>query len=187
MLGTLLLSLHGARDSWAEDRSTQVEKHHTVQLKLRLRGVNDVTMMRRPDGSYHYLLSDHQGVRQLTAEQFADRLYRDYTSRTFLQLLLNISGPMGITWVVLGFLGQAMFTGRMLVQWLASEKQQRSVVPVAFWWMSMLGGMMLLIYFIWRKDIVGVAGQSTGLFIYGRNLILIRSWRSADNRRSLQP
>ncbi|MDP6057305.1 MAG: lipid-A-disaccharide synthase N-terminal domain-containing protein [Pirellulaceae bacterium] len=143
-------------------------------------------MTRRPDGSYRYVLTDDQGVRHLTAEQFADRLYRDHTSQTLLQLLFNISGPIGITWVGLGFLGQAMFTGRMLVQWIVSEKKRQSVVPVAFWWMSLIGGVMLLTYFIWRKDIVGVAGQSTGLLVYGRNLILIRRRRGTYDRRSLR-
>ena len=81
---------------------------------------------------------------------------------------------------------QVLFTGRMLVQWLASEKRKRSVVPVAFWWMSLIGGVMLLTYFIWRKDIVGVAGQSTGLLVYGRNLILIRRRRGTYDRRSLR-
>jgi lipid-A-disaccharide synthase-like uncharacterized protein len=67
--------------------------------------------------------------------------------------------------VGLGLLGQVLFTGRMLVQWLASEKQKRSVVPVAFWWMSLIGATMLLVYFTWRRDIVGVLGQATGWFI----------------------
>ncbi|HHQ49151.1 MAG TPA: hypothetical protein ENK19_09765 [Acidobacteria bacterium] len=76
-------------------------------------------------------------------------------------------------WVALGLLGQVLFTGRMVVQWLVSEKRKRSVVPVIFWWMSLGGATMLLIYFLWRKDIVGVLGQSTGWFIYSRNLWLI--------------
>ncbi|MEM7245783.1 MAG: lipid-A-disaccharide synthase N-terminal domain-containing protein [Acidobacteriota bacterium] len=88
--------------------------------------------------------------------------------------MLNISSPLGFAWVALGFLGQLCFTGRMLVQWLASEKQRRSVVPPAFWWMSLVGATMLLAYFAWRRDLVGVIGQSTGWFIYARNLVLIR-------------
>ncbi|ACV69613.1 lipid A biosynthesis domain protein [Desulfohalobium retbaense DSM 5692] len=76
-------------------------------------------------------------------------------------------------WVSVGLLGQVFFTGRMVVQWITSERKRRSVIPVAFWWMSLLGACMLLLYFIWRKDIVGILGQSTGLFIYLRNLRLI--------------
>ncbi|MGD8441818.1 MAG: lipid-A-disaccharide synthase N-terminal domain-containing protein [Holophagae bacterium] len=80
---------------------------------------------------------------------------------------------MGIAWVVLGLLGQVVFAGRMIVQWLISERSRRSVVPVAFWWMSLAGASMLLVYFLWRRDIVGVLGQCTGWIIYLRNLVLI--------------
>ncbi|HAI14296.1 MAG TPA: hypothetical protein DCM28_21505, partial [Phycisphaerales bacterium] len=72
-------------------------------------------------------------------------------------------------WVAVGLLGQVLFTGRMIVQWIASEKSKRSVVPTAFWWMSLIGASMLITYFIWRKDVVGVLGQATGWFIYVRN------------------
>ncbi|MCX5661841.1 MAG: lipid-A-disaccharide synthase N-terminal domain-containing protein [Planctomycetota bacterium] len=88
---------------------------------------------------------------------------------------LNISTWGSLTWIGVGILGQAMFTFRMILQWLASEKEKRSVIPVGFWWGSLLGGAMLLIYFIWRKDVVGVLGQSTGVLIYARNLFLIYS------------
>jgi lipid-A-disaccharide synthase-like uncharacterized protein len=86
---------------------------------------------------------------------------------------MNISSPIGILWVGIGLCGQIAFTGRMLVQWLVSEKKKKSVVPVVFWWMSLLGASMLLAYFIWRKDIIGVLGQGTGWIIYLRNLWLI--------------
>ncbi|MEO1236901.1 MAG: lipid-A-disaccharide synthase N-terminal domain-containing protein [Planctomycetota bacterium] len=87
--------------------------------------------------------------------------------------MLNITTAAGVAWVALGLLGQVLFTARMLVQWLASERQQRSVVPPVFWWLSLVGATMLLVYFVWRKDIVGVLGQSTGWAIYARNLALI--------------
>jgi lipid-A-disaccharide synthase-like uncharacterized protein len=76
-------------------------------------------------------------------------------------------------WLTIGFLGQAIFTARFLVQWMASEKKRDAVVPVAFWWLSLLGGAALLSYAIWRRDPVIVVGQSMGLFIYARNLVLI--------------
>jgi lipid-A-disaccharide synthase-like uncharacterized protein len=76
-------------------------------------------------------------------------------------------------WLTIGFLGQAIFTARFLVQWMASEKKRDAVVPVAFWWLSLLGGAALLAYAIWRRDPVIVVGQSMGLFIYARNLVLI--------------
>jgi lipid-A-disaccharide synthase-like uncharacterized protein len=73
-------------------------------------------------------------------------------------------------WVVLGFAAQALFTARFLVQWLASEKVGRSVVPMAFWWFSISGGLLLLVYALYRKDPVFILGQGLGVFIYLRNL-----------------
>ena len=72
-----------------------------------------------------------------------------------------------------GLLGQVVFMGRLIIQWRASEKAKSSVVPPLFWWFSLLGSSMLLIYFIWRKEPVGFLGQSTGWFIYVRNLWFI--------------
>ncbi len=77
-------------------------------------------------------------------------------------------------WIVIGFLGQAMFTMRFLVQWIQSERQRRSVTPIAFWWFSLGGGTILLSYAIHRRDPVFILGQATGLVIYLRNLQLIR-------------
>jgi lipid-A-disaccharide synthase-like uncharacterized protein len=76
-------------------------------------------------------------------------------------------------WIGIGFLGQGLFFMRFFVQWLASEKQGRSVIPTAFWYFSLLGGMTLFCYAIWRRDPVFIIGQGTGLFIYLRNLYLL--------------
>lgn len=76
-------------------------------------------------------------------------------------------------WVMIGFLGQALFTGRFMVQWLKSEREGKSVIPVSFWYFSIAGSLVLLAYAIWRKDPVFIVGQSTGLFIYLRNLHFI--------------
>jgi lipid-A-disaccharide synthase-like uncharacterized protein len=77
-------------------------------------------------------------------------------------------------WVGIGFLGQGLFFGRWLVQWLASERNAESRVPVSFWYMSLIGGLITLAYAIYRKDPVFIAGQSVGAFVYVRNLVLIR-------------
>lgn len=77
-------------------------------------------------------------------------------------------------WVAVGFGGQALFFGRFFVQWIASERARRSVIPMAFWWFSLGGGLVLLAYAIHRHDPVFIAGQATGLLIYLRNLSLIR-------------
>lgn len=82
-------------------------------------------------------------------------------------------------WILLGFVAQGLFTMRFLVQWLASERAKRSVVPVAFWFFSLGGGALLLIYAIQRQDPVFIAGQGLGLFIYVRNLWLIANERRA--------
>ncbi len=85
----------------------------------------------------------------------------------------NITGWGTFWWITIGLVGQAAFFGRMFVQWIISERSQISTVPEIFWWFSFIGGVCLFIYFVWRKDIVGVTGQSTGVVIYARNLRLI--------------
>lgn len=88
-----------------------------------------------------------------------------------------------LIWVAVGLGGQLLFMGRFLVQWLASERARRSVVPIAFWWLSIGGAAVLLTYAIWRRDPVFILGQSLGFFIYARNLWLIR----AERRRAPPP
>ena len=77
-------------------------------------------------------------------------------------------------WLSVGFLGQICFSMRFLVQWIASERKQESVIPVAFWFFSIGGGLTLLTYAIYRVDPVFILGQGAGLFVYCRNLYLIR-------------
>jgi lipid-A-disaccharide synthase-like uncharacterized protein len=81
---------------------------------------------------------------------------------------------MNTFWLTIGFTAQAMFSARFLVQWIASERAGESVVPLAFWYLSIAGGLLLLCYAIWRQDPVFIVGQSAGAFVYTRNLILIR-------------
>jgi len=83
-------------------------------------------------------------------------------------------------WVAIGFAGQALFSARFLVQWLASERARRSIVPRAFWFLSLAGGGTLLAYALYRQDPVFIAGQGAGLFIYARNLVLIRREAARD-------
>lgn len=146
-----------------------------VSLKIPMRAAHEqVHLHRLDDGSYRYrVTSQSNHVTDLTPDAFAQRVYSDQKSRGLLSVVLNITSPWGILWVGLGLLGQVLFTGRMVVQWLISEKKHQSVVPPSFWWMSLAGATMLLIYFLWRKDAVGVLGQSAGWFIYLRNLWMI--------------
>jgi lipid-A-disaccharide synthase-like uncharacterized protein len=134
-----------------------------------------VRIVHTPEGVRAIVHGPRGGGVSLTPEQFPEYVYREQRDRPRFALfkVFNITGWGGVFWVGLGFLGQALFTFRMVLQWLASEKEKKSVVPVGFWWGSLLGGLMLLTYFGWRKDIVGILGQSTGAFIYARNLVLI--------------
>jgi lipid-A-disaccharide synthase-like uncharacterized protein len=92
-------------------------------------------------------------------------------------------------WLLIGFAGQALFTARFLVQWIASERKRDSVVPVAFWWLSLLGGLTLLSYASYRQDPVIIVGQAMGLVVYARNLMLVgkAKRRTARRRRRSEP
>ncbi len=86
-----------------------------------------------------------------------------------------------LTFLVIGFLGQGLFASRFLVQWIYSEKKGESHIPVIFWYLSIFGGIGLLIYAIFREDPVIILGQSFGLFIYLRNLFLIYKKKNEKN------
>jgi lipid-A-disaccharide synthase-like uncharacterized protein len=77
-------------------------------------------------------------------------------------------------WLSVGFLGQSLFCSRFLVQWIASERRKESVIPLSFWFLSLGGGVLLLLYAVHRLDPVFIVGQAAGLFVYFRNLLLIR-------------
>ena len=76
-------------------------------------------------------------------------------------------------WLIIGFTGQFLFSMRFLIQWIQSERLKKSVIPRAFWYFSILGGLTLLAYAIYREDPVFILGQLTGVFIYARNLFFI--------------
>ncbi|HXW40188.1 MAG TPA: lipid-A-disaccharide synthase N-terminal domain-containing protein [Xanthobacteraceae bacterium] len=82
-------------------------------------------------------------------------------------------------WVLLGLVAQGLFTMRFLVQWIASERAGHSVIPLAFWLFSIGGGILLLVYALYRKDAVFIAGQAFGVFVYLRNLYFVLRDRRA--------
>jgi len=82
---------------------------------------------------------------------------------------MNING-----WVLFGFLGQAAFSARFLVQWIVSEKKKESTIPIVFWYLSLVGGFILFIYALHQRDLVFSVGQGSGVVVYLRNLILIQ-------------
>lgn len=90
----------------------------------------------------------------------------DYMQNVFF---LRLNG-----WVLVGYVGQTLFAMRFFVQWLASERAGKSVIPVAFWFFSIGGGMVLLVYALYIRDPVFIIGQGLGLFVYLRNLYFVR-------------
>jgi len=97
---------------------------------------------------------------------------------------MNVHSVTLPEWLVLafGFSGQALFSARFLIQWIASERQRKSVVPVLFWYFSLAGGLTLFLYAIYREDPVFMLGQGFGLIVYIRNLWLIRHEKRAAQR-----
>ncbi|MDA3913720.1 lipid-A-disaccharide synthase N-terminal domain-containing protein [Oleiagrimonas sp.] len=87
-------------------------------------------------------------------------------------------GISGVVWIVIGFIGQAIFAARFLVQWLYSEYRKRSTFPMLFWYASIIGGTILLCYAIHKRDPVFILGQAGGLVVYVRNL----QWRLRERR-----
>lgn len=83
-------------------------------------------------------------------------------------------------WWMLGILGQLVFAGRFIVQWVVSEKKKQSVIPIAFWWLSLVGSLLLLAYSIHKKDSVFILGQSMGFIVYTRNLQMVLSKRKHE-------
>ena len=160
-----------------------VERSIRLRVKPLPAGVRKVALEIDAAGHRWYRVERTDGTTgRLSPEAFAAAIDHDTQGRTFMYRLLNITSVTGIAWVGLGLLGQLLFTGRMVLQWLVSERERRSVVPVGFWWMSLGGATMLMVYFTWRRDIVGVLGQSTGWLIYVRNLWLIYRERLASSR-----
>lgn len=76
-------------------------------------------------------------------------------------------------WLIFGFAGQGLFSARFLVQWIKSEKEKKSIMPIHFWYFSLAGGIVMLIYVIHLLDPVLILGQLSGLIVYSRNLYLI--------------
>lgn len=151
-----------------------------------LAGYDKTVYVTRENGRVMFELRGWDGIKLLSPDSFARLVYKKQASNPWWFTPLNISSPYGVVWVLLGLCGQLLFSGRMLVQWIASEKLKRSVVPVAFWWLALGGASMLLVYFAWRRDIIGILGQGTGWLIYVRNLYFISKERSAQNSNAAE-
>lgn len=152
--------------------------------KLRFETVEDPG-----SGATHRFLSTAPDLPEgfVTEAQFwgtVARVNERSNQRHPILIAFNVSSWTNVWWVVLGFVGQCAFFGRMLVQWVSSEREKRSIVPPVFWWLSLCGGATLFTYFVWRRDVIGVLGQSTGVVIYARNLRLIYKERARAARRA---
>ncbi len=139
-----------------------------------------IEVVLEPDGSnsFRFLLDEQpspvlndEAIKNLLGDRVHAQLISGPTNPLFR--LFNIANWGSMIWVVVGLGGQAVFMSRFLIQWIVSERKRESVVPPVFWWISLVGAIFLFAYFIWRRDIVGVLGQSTGVVIYARNLRLI--------------
>lgn len=86
-------------------------------------------------------------------------------------------------WLGLGFTAQVIFGSRFLVQWIASERAGRSIIPEIFWVLSLFGGLLLFSYAVWRRDPVFILGQSTGIFVYSRNLWFIHRDKGKEGKK----
>ena len=87
-------------------------------------------------------------------------------------------------WLIMGFIGQTIFASRFLIQWIVSERASKSIIPNIFWWISIVGSLILLSYAIHKQDPVFIVGQSCGFLIYSRNLYLIRQDKKASKKNS---
>jgi lipid-A-disaccharide synthase-like uncharacterized protein len=155
-----------------------VDVGSSERIRIDWSGALETQLVDTPAGPRVEIRGADGATEHITLDAFARRALGGSTAqaerRTPLERLFHVEGMGGILWVLFGLAGQAVFAGRMVVQWLASERRGLSVVPTVFWWMSLCGAAMLLSYFLWRRDIVGVLGQSLGFVIYVRNLMLIR-------------
>ena len=97
-----------------------------------------------------------------------------------MNFIFNLS-TTEILFLCIGFVGQGIFASRFIFQWIYSEKKGERYIPIIFWYLSIFGGLGLLVYAIFRKDPVIIAGQSVGIFIYLRNLILIYKKKNEKN------
>lgn len=138
--------------------------------------ISTIAVMTDEAGAVTFRFGSGDHARSMDPEAFARELavrQQGRKSDVWWLRALDITGWKGLLGIAFGVLAQAVFMSRMLVQWIASEKAKRSVVPVAFWWLSLFGATMLIVYFVWRREPVGLLGQGFGWFVYVRNLWLI--------------
>ena len=183
MVGLVLLGM------WLVLQPTLSRGEHDFALRV---GAVEMLVTTPEAGSYAFVepprlaelgVVDTETFNRVVAEEQAAWEGRPAFERKLLGFF-NITNWVNFTWVAVGLLGQGAFFGRMMIQWVVSEKSRQSQVPELFWWLSLFGGVSLFTYFVWRTDVVGVLGQSTGVVVYARNLRLIKKKKRRDRRQA---
>lgn len=170
---------------WAIDRSELAAGRKVSVIPSEASAARLVT---NSDGELVYRVQWRDGnASNLTPVAFAKMISTEFRERPLYLRVLNVSSDWGLFWVGVGLLAQAVFMARMLVQWVASEKHKRSVVPPMFWWLSLAGASMLIVYFIWRQDVIGVLGQATGWVVYIRNIMLLANTKENTSPAVIDP
>jgi lipid-A-disaccharide synthase-like uncharacterized protein len=164
----MLWSSHSAQPTPGAVQFDVVVSSHKAKVEL----IQDATTGAT---SYRFLDWTEVGDSPMSQAQFEATLRErgNLHGRPSLLRIFNVSTYGNLLWVGIGLGGQLVFSARLIVQWLASEKERKSVVPAVFWYLSLGGGLCLTTYFLWRHDLVGVLGQSMGLVVYVRNIRLI--------------
>lgn len=175
-------------DPWAKRAHPRLESL-TTELRIGdTRGLVEVTGDTPETQKFRLLTRDGYESADFSREQFESIFGAAVTAQAAdgrtnrLFRFLNITSWASLVWIAIGFGGQLMFSGRMFLQWLVSERHKVSIITPAFWWFSLLGGICLFTYFVWRQDIVGVLGQSSGIVIYARNLRLLSKQKRREAR-----
>ena len=182
LVALLGLSLWAASGCYSRAREESARKTDLFRLSDR---ISTLRVENTPEG-LRFAFERRGGTTMLTPEEFTREVQtknRQKRAGGLFFRIFDITSMTSFFWVALGLLGQFLFTGRMLLQWWVSEKQKQSIVPTNFWWLSLWGSSLLIIYFSWRVDIVGVLGQSTGWFVYTRNLWFIYRHNKTPERK----
>lgn len=131
------------------------------------------------DPTCRLLFRDHAPARAMSIAQASDLFGPELVQKVIAQRdnrvfsWLKITSWAGVVWLGIGLIGQIAFSGRMILQWIVSEKRRESVITESFWWFSLFGSVTLFCYFVWRQEPIGMLGQASGVVIYARNLRLI--------------
>lgn len=126
-------------------------------------------------------------AQDLLGTRVVEETLKQRTNRVFR--FFNITSWINLVWIGVGLFGQLAFSGRMVLQWIVSEKKRQSVITESFWWFSLFGGVLLFAYFVFRQDPVALLGQASGIVIYSRNIRLLYKQRARAARaaRAVKP